>query len=581
MFSSCSELKPVLLSTLLGFAVLSTIPISRAQNQPPEHVITTEVDAPQSVYAADLDGDGSPDVLSASGGDDKIAWYRNQLDESEGFSNQNIITESAEFAQSVYAADLDGDSDYDVLRGGEDGTVAWHENNGSGTFGSQKVIDDEGDAESVYTDDMDDDGDQDILAVMGGVGEIRLYTNDGNGNFSTQIIYDGTSDRIEDVTSGDLDEDSDPDVVAAHFLVSWHENLGNGEFGPRQDVSSDPSATSVHAADLDDDGDQDLVAGRFDNVDPNEVLWFENDGNGNFAAATVITEQVQGFAEVFATDLDEDGDQDIVSGSEKSSSGGKVAWYENLGSEGFGEQRIVDTTDIGGVESIYLSDLDGDGDQDILSASVREETSSKEDKVSWYENTESTLPIDLVQFNASVKNKDVILEWKTANETKNSGFEIQRRRSGGDEAWQKVGFVESKAAGGTTTEALRYRFTDKDLPYTADELSYRLRQVDLGGTESYTEVVTVERRTQELELRGVFPNPAREQASVRFAVPKRKEVTLRVYDVLGREVRTIASEPAGGRQERQVDLSGLASGTYFLRLSAGGQTKTRKLRVVR
>ena len=361
MFSSCSELQSVLLSSLLGFAVLFIIPISKAQNQPAERVIITEVDAPQSVYAADLDGDGRLDVLSASEVDDKIAWYRNQLDESEGFSIQKIITESAEFAQSVYAADLDGDSDYDVLRGGEDGIVSWHENDGNSTFKSQKIIDDEGDAESIHTDDMDNDGDQDVLAVMGGIGEVRLYTNDGNGNFSYQKIYSGTSDRISNVSSGDLDEDSNLDIITAHFLISWHENLGGGEFGPRQDVSTDPSATSVHAADLDDDGDKDLVAGRFDNAARDEILWFENDGDGNFVAATVITEQVQGSAEVYSTDLDGDGDQDVVSASDGyvNPNDDKIAWYENLGDEGFSEQRIVDTTDVHGATSVYSVDFQG------------------------------------------------------------------------------------------------------------------------------------------------------------------------------------------------------------------------------
>jgi len=526
------------------------------------------------VYAADLDGDGNLDVLSASGVDDKIAWYRNQLDESEGFSSQKIITESVEYAQSVYAADLDGDSDLDVLRGAEDGKVAWYSNNGNGSFGSEQVIADGGDAQSVHVADMDGDNDKDVLAALREQGEAWLYLNDGTGNFESKLI--SSENGVESVIDSDIDGDSDLDIITVHFLISWHENLGDGEFGPRQDVSSDPSATSVHAADLDDDGDQDLVAGRFDNAAPNEVLWFENDGNGNFAAATVITEQVQGVDEVYATDLDKDGDQDIVSGSEKSSSNGKVAWYENLGSEGFSQQRIVDTSDIGGVESIYLADLDGDDDQDILSASAREETSSKEEKVSWYENTESTLPVDLAQFNASVENEDVILEWRTASETKNSGFHVQRHVPETD-SWTRLAFVEGK---GTTSSPQTYRYRDTDLPY-ADSLTYRLKQVNVGGSTSLSEPITVRRGTpEEMKLLGTFPNPARQQATLRYAVPERQKVTIRLYDVLGREVRTVVKGEKKGRHEKQLNVSGLASGMYFLRLEAVDGTQTQRLSIL-
>lgn len=198
-----------------------------------------------------------------------------------------------------------------------------------------------------------------------------------------------------------------------------------------------------------------------------------------------------------------------------------------------------------------------------------------------YESGGSPLPVEMVSLEAQVEGEKVHLSWQTASETNNSGFEIQRRRSDAGMTWKKVGFLESKATGGTTDKALSYRFADADLPFAAEEVTYRLRQIDLDGTASFTDAVTVERSVSELELRDAFPNPARGQATVRFAVPKRQDVTLQLYDVLGREVRTLVSKPVDGRHERQVDLSGLASGTYFLRLRAEGKTKTQKLIVVR
>ena len=92
----------------------------------PQQVITTEAGGGlQSVYAADLDGDGDPDVLSASYNDNKIAWYAN--DGTGQFGPQRVITTEAIGASCVHAADLDGDGDLDVLSAG-DSKIAWYEN---------------------------------------------------------------------------------------------------------------------------------------------------------------------------------------------------------------------------------------------------------------------------------------------------------------------------------------------------------------------------------------------------------------------------------------------------------------------
>ncbi|MCH1932614.1 VCBS repeat-containing protein, partial [Shewanella sp. A25] len=88
------------------------------------------------------DGDGDQDVLSASFEDDRIAWYGN-TDGLGSFGFQQTITTAADGASSVFAADLDGDGDQDVLSASSyfaDDKVAWYENGGGpagviGTFG--------------------------------------------------------------------------------------------------------------------------------------------------------------------------------------------------------------------------------------------------------------------------------------------------------------------------------------------------------------------------------------------------------------------------------------------------------------
>jgi hypothetical protein len=68
---------------------------------------------------------------------------------------------------------------------------------------------------------------------------------------------------------------------------------------------------------------------------------------------------------------------------------------------------------------------------------------------------------------------------------------------------------------------------------------------------------------------------------VRFAVPEQQPVRIHLYDMLGRRVQTVVSADAEGRTEQPLDVSRLASGTYFLRMQTAGHTETQRITVVR
>jgi hypothetical protein len=136
------------------------------------------------------------------------------------------------------------------------------------------------------------------------------------------------------------------------------------------------------------------------------------------------------------------------------------------------------------------------------------------------------------------------------------------------------------------TEATTYRFTDEALPYAADALSYRLRQVDTDGTATLSDPVRIARdAVSELQLKETYPNPARTRITVRFAVPDdagaEGDVRLRLYDVLGRQVQSVRTGAEAGRHETQLSVQDLASGVYVLRLRASGNAQTRHLTVVK
>jgi hypothetical protein len=345
-----------------------------------EQIITTVADNAESVYAIDLDGDGDADVLSASGNDNKIAWYENQG--GGAFGQEQIITTDAFRARSVYAIDLDGDGDADVLSASDwDDKIAWYENQGSGAFGQEQIITTAANhAQSVYAIDLDGDGDADVLSASSGHPKITWYENQGGGTFGQEQIITMAVVGAQSVYATDLDGDGDADVLSASVdddKIAWYENQGGGAFGQQQIITSAAvGAQSVYATDLDGDGDADVLsASGYDD----KIAWYENQGGGSFGQQQVITSAAVGAQSVYATDLDGDGDADVLSASVDDD---KIAWYENQGGGAFGQQQIITSSAVG-AQSVYATDLDGDGDADVLSAS------GYDDKIAWYENLNS------------------------------------------------------------------------------------------------------------------------------------------------------------------------------------------------
>jgi len=196
-------------------------------------------------------------------------------------------------------------------------------------------------------------------------------------------------------------------------------------------------------------------------------------------------------------------------------------------------------------------------------------------------NTEP-LPVELAGLEAVRSGAGATLRWQTAAETGNAGFRVQHR---GPEAggWRRLGFVDSKAPGGTTTEAQSYRFAvEQELgPGTH---RFRLQQVDLDGSTRLSDPVRLEVRMQEaISVQAPAPNPASGQAVMSFAVKEGTEARVVLYNTLGQRVRTLyrGTPPAGQSERLVVDTGGLPSGVYVLQVQAGGQTRTQRLTVVR
>ena len=192
----------------------------------------------------------------------------------------------------------------------------------------------------------------------------------------------------------------------------------------------------------------------------------------------------------------------------------------------------------------------------------------------------SDLPVEMAGFDAVQNGKSVELTWQTASETNNAGFTVQHETESG---WQSLGFIESKASGGTTTESTSYRYTMEE-NLDPGTHRFRLQQKDLDGSTSLSDVVTVDVGMDEaVRLSAPAPNPARGSATLEFGVKEATEVTVSVYNVLGQRVETLYQGTPQAEQLRDVtlDASSLSSGVYFVRMKADGQTTTQRLTVVR
>ena len=192
--------------------------------------------------------------------------------------------------------------------------------------------------------------------------------------------------------------------------------------------------------------------------------------------------------------------------------------------------------------------------------------------------TEWTLvvPVELTSFTAEVSSGNVLLNWSTATETNNSGFEVQRKHGTND--FEAVGFVPGY---GTTTENKTYSFVDGNL--ASGNYTYRLKQIDFDGSFSFSDEVNVDVSNPiQFELSQNYPNPFNPSTTISFTIPQSSMVTLKVYNALGQEMKTIVSQNLeAGQHSITFEASDLNSGIYFYKLEAGNFVEVRKMTLLK
>jgi hypothetical protein len=240
---------------------------------------------------------------------------------------------------SVDTADLDGDGDQDVLSASYvEGRLEWYENtDGKGDFGPGKTITDAiVNPNKVTTADLDDDGDLDVLSSSSGDSRVSWFENtNGDGIFFFGGDINPSALGAEAVVAADIDGDGDLDVVASNSIstsmderIAWYENIAaSASFSGGQGLKASEwvKAVSLFVADLDNDGDNDVLTASY--AFRERLLMFINeDGNGKFLQDIDISDDVNEPNAVFAADIDDDGDQDVLATSHQDD---RVVWFRN------------------------------------------------------------------------------------------------------------------------------------------------------------------------------------------------------------------------------------------------------------
>ena len=287
---------------------------------------------PSEMISADLNGDGLKDLLGRTGATppNRVSWFQNTShDGVVSFSAENIIVSNATGLLGVTAADLDGDSDLDLVISsfGGDGpaSVQWYENiDGRGDWGNPRALSEIHERRETYAADLDGDGDQDLVTAVVDwqKGSISWYENlDGAGNFGSPVLVrDAINvDGALEVVPADLDGDGDLDLTWSAWstdTVAWQANFdGHGTFREPHYISTTlDGVASLFVFDVDGDDDLDVLCRGAGDMGPHneyEISWFENvDGKGGFGAKQLIAGELKSFEIEPPVDLDVDGDLD-------------------------------------------------------------------------------------------------------------------------------------------------------------------------------------------------------------------------------------------------------------------------------
>ena len=468
------------------FVVLIVATTNLAQINFLEYNIDNNTHGTGGIFASDLDGDDDLDVLAASLEDNQILWWRNEGGDPIVWT-KFVIGNNVVSAHSVYAADFNGDSLKDVVGAAYVGTpgVAWWRNDGGNPISWTKftVANNFINAHEVFAHDLDKDNDMDILGASSDLNRIAWWRNDGGDPIVwTEQILSSSVTLAKSVTAGDLDGDQDYDVIGVSIHdndVIWWRNDGGQPIQWTQLLVDGNfiGAHRVQAVYMNDDDDLDILGAAYLG---HQIAWWRNDGGDPI----VWTKQVidSGFTNAciaYAIDLDGDNDKDVIGTGQGIN---QVAWWRNDGGDPIIWTKFIITNNFTRPWPLYADYLDGDEKIDIVVGSSH--------------------------------NGSNLVKW-----------------------WKNDGVT------------------------------------GMEHTPAFPE---------EFKLAQNYPNPFNPSTAIGYSIPQEGFTSLKIYDLLGNELATLFSEvKLAGNYEVEFDATVLSSGIYFYQLKAGTFIETKKMLLVK
>lgn len=617
------------------------------------------------VRLIDFDGDSDLDIVdgmgdAAAGGSvagDYIRWFENDGNSSPTFTEHQIINYPT--PSGIAVADFDSDSDYDIAgmawtysvnsTAQTDEDVRWWAQNSLTSFSQQEIIKTAYAGNDAQAADMDGDGDQDLIGAGYKVKTIDWWANNGSGQFGSSLYTVRTSfNHSRNVQVVDLDGDDDLDLLACaddDNLVAWFENDGSQNFVEHTIDNNFTYAYFVTAHDLDGDGDVDVIGTAQDAVETGNTIqgqlaWWKNNqaeeqsiASGdpapvNFYSGKVVVDFQSGFTGGLTSVFYNHGDN-----QNRSSVGGGL---NHIAQKGFYTIRTLASTYDGSIDFYYdgLSEWSAiNNEADLRMAYwdsgtkswVLAGTSQTVDQINnkitvngiagqlhnfarftlASVSSDNSLPVTLTLFKYQKERAGIWLNWQTASELENLGFEVWRSQGTDSNRVLVESYLnneELQGQGNSSTGASYRFFDDRLLP--GNTYYYYLIQVDYSGRrnevgklsvdfvpESLTRVVNGQ-TPQDISLLANFPNPFNNSTTIVFTLKPGKQsgaqnVRLKIYDIQGRLVRDLfeGALSAGeyrlywdGRNNHQQVVP---TGKYVCFLSSQRINKSRILTLVR
>jgi len=437
---------------------------------------------------------------------------------------------------SVFPIDMDGDNDIDIVSSARLGhQFAWWENDGNQDFTIHTISYNSPFAMGIEAADMDNDDDIDIICSSQTNG-VELWKNSGDQNFTRRII--GSWPFASFIHTADVDGNGYTDVIVACCegginRMGWIENDGGSSFIDHIVAEDWDHANSAYAEDVDSDGDVDLLgtaSGR--STGTGEIAWFENDGNQVFTRNTIFSTSARPSCAI-ARDLDLDGDVDVVAAICMFN---QIMWFENDGEQQF--TGYVIGTGFGRPHSVDTADFDHDGDIDVIATAI------DSDKIAWLEN-------DGAQ---SFTQHEVTVNYDGAADV----FAVDLDLDGDTDVLGTAHF--------------------------ADQIKWWENLGPSGMNDDPGPPLA------RFALRQNFPNPFNPRTTIQYQLPEDTRVVLKVFDLHGREVKTLV-DGGQARGSKSIVWNGtdntgreVGSGVYIYKIQTdipGFEEQSKKMLLIK